>query len=257
MPHPDHGEHAAAVRRQGCAAASRAACGGSAPTTSTCSTCTSPTAPLRCRRPWRTVAELVAEGKIGALGVSNFAAWQIAEINHAADDVGAPRPIVAQQLYNLVARRVEEEYLEFAAAHRTAHHGLQPARRRPADRQAQLRGQARPRAGSATPSSPPCTRQRYWDTQLFEAVNALAEIADEAGITLAELSLRWLLYRDGVGSCCSAAPRWSSCRPTSPPWPGARCPTTSPPPATPSAPGSAARCPPTTADAPWLPLTHH
>ncbi len=62
-----------------------------------------------------TVAELVAEGKIGALGVSNYAAWQIAEVNHTADDVGAPRPIVAQQLYNLLARRIEEEYVEFAA----------------------------------------------------------------------------------------------------------------------------------------------
>lgn len=37
-----------------------------------------------------TVAELVAEGKIGALGVSNYAAWQIAELNHVADTVGAP-----------------------------------------------------------------------------------------------------------------------------------------------------------------------
>ena len=61
------------------------------------------------------MAELVAEGKIGALGVSNYAAWQIAEINHLADEVGAPRPIVAQQLYNLLARRIEEEYVEFAA----------------------------------------------------------------------------------------------------------------------------------------------
>ncbi|XGU18892.1 aldo/keto reductase [Rhodococcus sp. 3Y1] len=37
-----------------------------------------------------TVAELVAEGKIRTLGVSNFAAWQISEINYTADTVGAP-----------------------------------------------------------------------------------------------------------------------------------------------------------------------
>jgi aryl-alcohol dehydrogenase-like predicted oxidoreductase len=55
-----------------------------------------------------TVAELVAEGKVGELGVSNYAAWQIAELNHTADDVGAPRPVAAQQLYNLLARRIEE-----------------------------------------------------------------------------------------------------------------------------------------------------
>ena len=62
-----------------------------------------------------TVAKFVAEGKIGALGVSNFAAWQIAEVNRVCDEVGAPRPVVAQQLYNLLARRIEEEYAEFAA----------------------------------------------------------------------------------------------------------------------------------------------
>src|SRR3954453_10268802 len=47
------------------------------------------------RETLHTVAELVAEGKVGTLGVSNYAAWQIAEINHLADEVGAPRPVVA------------------------------------------------------------------------------------------------------------------------------------------------------------------
>ena len=62
-----------------------------------------------------TVAELVTEGKVRALGVSNFAAWQIGEVVRVADGVGAPRPIVAQQLYNLLARRIEDEYAEYAA----------------------------------------------------------------------------------------------------------------------------------------------
>lgn len=37
-----------------------------------------------------TVAEFVAEGKVLALGVSNYAAWQIAELVRVADEVGAP-----------------------------------------------------------------------------------------------------------------------------------------------------------------------
>ena len=45
----------------------------------------------------RTIAELVSEGKVGALGVSNYAAWQIAEINHIADAVGAPRPVAGSR----------------------------------------------------------------------------------------------------------------------------------------------------------------
>ncbi|BDZ52019.1 hypothetical protein GCM10025867_42600 [Frondihabitans sucicola] len=64
------------------------------------------------------IAELVSEGKILSLGVSNFAAWQIADVEREAAVAGAPTPVVAQQLYNLVARRIEEEYLEFASTHR-------------------------------------------------------------------------------------------------------------------------------------------
>ncbi|WP_413249101.1 aldo/keto reductase [Sinomonas flava] len=145
------------------------------------------------------VAELAAEGKIKALGVSNFAAWQIADLIHVADQVGSPRPVVAQQLYNLLARRVEEEYLEFAGSH--AVHtmvynplggGLLTGRHR---------FEAKPTEGRFGDSRLAAMyTQRYWDPRLFEAVQALSGIADGAGVSLVELSLRWLAHRDGVGS---------------------------------------------------------
>jgi hypothetical protein len=37
------------------------------------------------------------------------------EIGRVAERVGTPRPIVAQQLHNLLARRIEDEYAEYAA----------------------------------------------------------------------------------------------------------------------------------------------
>jgi aryl-alcohol dehydrogenase-like predicted oxidoreductase len=147
----------------------------------------------------KTVAELFAEGKIGALGVSNFAAWQIADVIHVAREVGAPRPVVAQQLYNLVARRVEEEYLEFAATHNVHTMVYNPLGG------GLLTGKhsfdAKPTEGRYGDSKLAAMyTSRYWDRQLFEAINELSLIAQELGITLAELSLRWLAYRDGVGS---------------------------------------------------------
>lgn len=60
------------------------------------------------------VVELVSEGKVGALRVWNYVAWQVCEVNHTAHEVGALRPVVAQQMYNLLARRLKEEYFEFA-----------------------------------------------------------------------------------------------------------------------------------------------
>lgn len=147
----------------------------------------------------QTVAELASEGKIGALGVSNFAAWQISDVIHVAREVGAPQPVVAQQLYNLVARRVEEEYLEFAATHKVHTMVYNPLGG------GLLTGKhsfdAKPSEGRYGGSKLAAMyTQRYWDRQLFDAVEELSRIAQDAGITLAELSLRWLAYREGVGS---------------------------------------------------------
>ncbi|AXB41798.1 aldo/keto reductase [Amycolatopsis albispora] len=144
-----------------------------------------------------TVAELVQAGKIRELGVSNFAAWQIAELNRVAEEVGAPRPVVAQQLYNLLARRIDEEYAAMAAAtgletmvYNPLGGGLLTGRHR---------FDADPPAGRFGDSVlAEMYRKRYWDAQLFEAVEALTGIAEGAGVPLTELALRWLLSRPVV-----------------------------------------------------------
>ncbi|MCX2730136.1 aldo/keto reductase [Saccharopolyspora sp. NFXS83] len=146
-----------------------------------------------------TVAELVAEGKIGALGVSNFAAWQIAEVARVADEVGAPRPVVAQQLYNLLARRIETEYVEFAEVtglHTMVYNplggGLLTGRHRFDE------DPAGGRFGDSRLAE--MYKKRYWDAALFDGVERLSAIADEAGLALTELSLRWLLGKPATGS---------------------------------------------------------
>lgn len=147
-----------------------------------------------------TVAEFVAEGKVLALGVSNYAAWQIAELVRVADEVGAPRPVVAQQLHNLLARRIEEEYVEYAAY--AAVTGLRTMVYNPLGG-GLLTGRHRyeeaPEAGRFADSRlADMYRQRYWDPRLFAAVAELTRIAEGAGIPLAELALRWLLDRDST-----------------------------------------------------------
>jgi aryl-alcohol dehydrogenase-like predicted oxidoreductase len=145
-----------------------------------------------------TVAELMADGKIGALGVSNFAAWQIADINHLADGLGMTRPVVAQQLYNLLARRIEEEYVEFAdvtglvtmvynplgGGLLTGKHSFDSA-------------PAGGRFGGSRVAE--MYRQRYWNTAIFEAVEQLSAIAEKAGVPLTELALRWLVSKPATG----------------------------------------------------------
>ncbi|WAC51394.1 aldo/keto reductase [Frigoribacterium sp. SL97] len=146
-----------------------------------------------------TVAALVAEGKVLSLGVSNYTAWQIGDVERVADAVGAPRPVVAQQLCNLVARRLDDEYLEFASVHgletmvyNPLGGGLLTGRHRfdetPADG----------RFGDSALAE--MYTKRYWDADLFAAIDRLSGVAAEAGVTLVELALRWVAYRPEVGS---------------------------------------------------------
>lgn len=146
-----------------------------------------------------TFADLVREGKVQALGVSNFAAWQIGDVIRVADEVGAPRPVVAQQLYNLVARRIESEYLEFAAIHDLHTMVYNPLGG------GLLTGkhtfEATPGEGRFGDSRLAAMyRERYWNEDLFRAIGALTEVAASAGLSLVELSFRWLFSQPGVGS---------------------------------------------------------
>ncbi|MCG7597569.1 aldo/keto reductase [Mycobacterium sp. PSTR-4-N] len=150
------------------------------------------------RETLQTVADLVGEGKVGALGVSNYAAWQIAEINHLADEVGAPRPVVAQQVYNLLARRIEDEYAEFAATtglvtmvYNPLGGGLLTGRHTfDADPSEGRFGDSR----LAT-----MYRERYWNASIFEAISQLSTLAEKAGIPMSELALRWLVSKPASG----------------------------------------------------------
>jgi aryl-alcohol dehydrogenase-like predicted oxidoreductase len=120
-------------------------------------------------------------------------------VNAAADAAGAPRPFVAQQMYNLVARRVEEEYFEFATStglatmvYNPLGGGLLTGRHQFGERPEQGRfGDSRLAA---------MYTERYWSAELFAGIEALAGIAEQAGIGLAELALRWLLGQDRVSS---------------------------------------------------------
>jgi aryl-alcohol dehydrogenase-like predicted oxidoreductase len=146
-----------------------------------------------------TLAQLHDEGRISAIGVSNFAAWQISELNVAADKAGAPRPVIAQQLYNLVARRIEEEYAEFAQTtglHTMVYNPLGGGL---------LTGKHHfdkpPEDGRFKGSRlAEMYTERYWDERLFTAIAGLGALAEDAGMPLVELSLRWLLSKAVVGS---------------------------------------------------------
>lgn len=145
------------------------------------------------------MADAVAAGKVRQVGVSNYAAWQIAEIRCLSERHGWPTVSASQPMYNLLARRVEDEY-----AAGSVRYGLHNVVYNPLAG-GLLSGKhtdpRRPQEGGRFASDlGPMYRERYWSDQQFGAVDALREIAGDAGLTLLELAFRWLLGRPLVGS---------------------------------------------------------
>jgi aryl-alcohol dehydrogenase-like predicted oxidoreductase len=146
--------------------------------------------------------ELVEVGKIRAVAVSNHAAWQLADLRALATARGWAAPAVSQVLYNVISRRLEDEYVAFAAAHgmvTTVYNPLAGGL---------LTGKHR---RDAVPAEGRFAldryRDRYWDAARFEAVEALQQVADDAGIGLLELAFRWLRSQDVVDSILLGASR--------------------------------------------------
>ena len=137
------------------------------------------------------VNEFVRSGKVRYVAQSNFAAWQIAQALGLAAQNEWPELRIAQQQYNLVSRRVEDEYEDAAAEL-----GLSTIVYNPLAG-GLLTGKHRfdQLPDSNSRFAKPTYRDRYWNRDTFEAVETLDGIAANAGMSLIELSLRWLLHR--------------------------------------------------------------
>lgn len=152
-----------------------------------------------------TMTGLVRAGKIRYVGISNHAAWQIADILALCDKRGYVPPVVTQNVYNLITRGVEAELVPFMKAH-----GLGMAAYNPVAG-GLLTGKHRagtPAADTRFGSNQIYFR-RYWSDENFAAVEKLMEIAGEAGLSLLELSMRWCLTRPGVVTVITGVSRLS------------------------------------------------
>ena len=53
--------------------------------------------------------DLFKEGKFVQLGLSNFAAWEVAEVWNIANERGWVKPTIYQAMYNAITRDIEKE----------------------------------------------------------------------------------------------------------------------------------------------------
>jgi aryl-alcohol dehydrogenase-like predicted oxidoreductase len=151
-----------------------------------------------------TMEELVRAGKVRFPAISNYAAWQIAEILWICEKRGYHPYFISQSMYNLIARGIEDEYLPFCQRFGVAVVPYNPLAG------GLLTGKHSQQSGPA-----PGTRfdgnkmyqDRYWLDDDFAAVEELRSIAREAGKSLVELALQWLLTQPVVDSIILGASR--------------------------------------------------
>jgi aryl-alcohol dehydrogenase-like predicted oxidoreductase len=152
-----------------------------------------------------TMSGLVRAGKIRYLGVSNYAAWQIADILALCDKRGYIAPVITQNVYNAITRGIEAELIPFLKAH-----GMNLTVYNPIA--------AGLLAGKHKPGKPAeDTRfgqnkgyvERYWSDENFAAVEKLGAIARESGMSLLQLAMKWCAAQKQVASIITGVSRLS------------------------------------------------
>jgi aryl-alcohol dehydrogenase-like predicted oxidoreductase len=141
--------------------------------------------------------ELVKAGKVRYPAISNYAAWQVAEIHCISQKNGYQPPFISQPMYNMLARAIEDEYLPFCRQYGVAVVPYNPlAGGLLTGKQSR---ESRPIAGSRFDGNK-MYLDRYWHDDDFAAVEELKAIARDVGKTLVEMALRWVLSQDQVDS---------------------------------------------------------
>ena len=154
----------------------------------------------------RAFDDLVRQGKVHYIGVSEWTAEQIAEALRLADEMGFDRIISNQPQYSLLWRVIEAEVVPLCEAEGIGQIVWSPLS------QGVLTGKYQP--GGATP--PEGSRalgieggEMTWllRDEVLKPVQAYAEVCRQAGYTPAAVALAWVLRNQNVSSAIIGASR--------------------------------------------------
>ena len=143
------------------------------------------------------LGELIKEGKIGAIGVSNESCWGVSEFIKQSEMKGLPRIASIQNLYNLTARHYETSLLDETCFRENvgllAYSPLAFG---------QLTGKYHddPNARGRLTIFPPTWSPRYLRPTVLAAVAQYTELARDNGLTPTQLALAWCYGRWNVAS---------------------------------------------------------
>jgi aryl-alcohol dehydrogenase-like predicted oxidoreductase len=152
----------------------------------------------------RAFDDLVRQGKVLYIGVSEWRAEEIAEALRIAEQMGFDRIISNQPQYNMIWRVIESEVIPLCEREGIGQIVWSPIA------QGVLSGKYLP--GAQPPPGSRATDQRgstfisgYLTDELLTAVQLLRPVADEAGLTMSQLAIAWTLQNPAVSSAIVGA----------------------------------------------------
>jgi len=134
-------------------------------------------------------------GKFKRFGLSNYAAWQVAEIVELCKHNDWVQPTVYQGMYNALTRDVERELLSCLANYNISFYVYNPLAG------GMLSGKhvsvdTQPESGRF--ASFPGYQDRYWKPDMFQVVQSFTTACEVEGIAPANAALRWLVHHSDV-----------------------------------------------------------
>jgi aryl-alcohol dehydrogenase-like predicted oxidoreductase len=141
----------------------------------------------------RAFDDVVRAGKARYVGCSNYAAWQTAQALGRSDVLGLARFETVQPRYNLLFRQMERELFPLCADEGLAVIPYNPIAGGLLS--GKHRRDAGPTAGTRFTLGTAARRyqERYWREREFETIETLRGLAAEAGMSLVQLALAWVL----------------------------------------------------------------
>jgi aryl-alcohol dehydrogenase-like predicted oxidoreductase len=135
--------------------------------------------------------DVVKAGKVRYLGASSMYGWQFAKLQHAADRGGWTRFVSMQNQYNLLRRHDEPELIAMCADMGV---GLVPY-------SPQGKGRLARPWGEQSLRSTVDNVVKAFDSPLDEpVVNAVQQVAEARGATMAQVALAWVLTNPAVSA---------------------------------------------------------
>ena len=154
----------------------------------------------------RAFDDLVRQGKVLYIGVSEWTAEQIRDAVRVADELGLDRIISNQPQYSMLWRIIEDEVVPTSAERGIGQIVWSPLAQGVLTGK-YLPGQPPPEDSRATSDEGSGFISRWLRDDVLTAVQALQPIASDLGLTSAQLAIAWVLANPNVASAIVGASR--------------------------------------------------